>query len=62
MNVNNNSVKRKDDLTDYYDACVTGKAVVLRGDGEPRIASNTIRALQELKPSFVHLSLIFGVH
>ena len=53
MNVNNNSVKRKDDLTDYYDACVTGKAVVLRGDGEPRIASNTIRALQELKPSFL---------
>lgn len=53
MNVNKKPVKPTADLTDYYDACIAGKAVVLRGDGEPRIASNTIRALQELKPSFL---------
>ena len=53
MSEQGDAINSKEILTDYYSACVSGEAVVFRGDGEPRLAATTLQSMQDLEPSFV---------
>tara|TARA_Y100000588_G_scaffold68625_3_gene69895 strand:+ start:943 stop:2070 length:1128 start_codon:yes stop_codon:yes gene_type:complete len=45
-------IKSKENMSDYYSACLSGEAVVFRGDGEPRLAATTLQNMHDLEPSF----------
>ena len=44
-------IKSKENMSDYYSACLSGEAVVFRGDGEPRLAATTLQNMHDLEPS-----------
>ncbi|MEE2884636.1 MAG: aminotransferase class I/II-fold pyridoxal phosphate-dependent enzyme [Chloroflexota bacterium] len=52
MSEQGDEINSKENMTDYYSACLSGEAVVFRGDGEPRLAATTLQNMQDLDPSF----------